>query len=111
MRTPYVLDTFVHLGYPAYLLSILGVRKALGVLALLVPGLPRLKEWAYAGLLFVCTGSAASHLALGDELMAVAAPVAFAAFTLISWGLRAYARFDLASILALVIPVRRLAHK
>ncbi|MEU7894289.1 DoxX family protein [Nonomuraea sp. NPDC049152] len=111
LRTPYVLDTFDHLGYPAYLLAILGVWKVLGVLTLIVPGFPGLKEWAYAGIFFVYTGAAASHLAAGDQSMAVATPIAFAVFTLISRGLRSSARFELTSIVALVIPVRRLADK
>ena len=49
------------LGYPVYFLTLLGVWKVLGAIALLVPGLPRLKEWAYAGIVFNMTGAAASH--------------------------------------------------
>ena len=55
----------VQLGYPAYLLTILGVWKLLGVIALLVPGFPRLKEWAYAGFFFDLTGAAVSGVASG----------------------------------------------
>jgi hypothetical protein len=53
-------------GYPAYLLTILGVWKLLGVLALLVPRFPRLKEWAYAGFFFDLTGAAVSGIASGS---------------------------------------------
>ncbi len=45
-----------HLGFPVYLLLFLGIAKCLGVLALLVPGFPRLKEWAYAGFFFDLSG-------------------------------------------------------
>jgi len=57
---------FTHLGYPAYLLRFMGTAKVLGVAAVLVPGLPRLREWAYAGLVFDLTGALYSHLSLGD---------------------------------------------
>src|ERR1044071_4962278 len=62
-RAPKVVEGFASLGYPAYFPMILGVAKALGVLALLVPGLPRLKEWAYAGFTFTFLGAICSHLA------------------------------------------------
>ena len=58
----------VALGYPAYVVTILGVWKLLAVPALLVPGFDRLKEWAYAGVMFDLTGAAASLLAVGDPL-------------------------------------------
>jgi hypothetical protein len=57
---------FSHLGYPAYLLRFIGTAKVLGVAAVLVPGLPRLREWAYAGLVFDLTGALYSHLSVGD---------------------------------------------
>ena len=60
------LDTATHLGYPAYFMSILGVWYVAAGLLLLVPRLARLKEWAYAGLVFNYTGAAASHIWVGD---------------------------------------------
>jgi uncharacterized membrane protein YphA (DoxX/SURF4 family) len=53
------IDGIVHLGYPVYFVTIIGVWKVLGALALLAPGFPRLKEWAYAGIFFNMTGAAA----------------------------------------------------
>jgi len=53
------------LGYPSYFLVILGIWKLLGAIALVVPRFPRLKEWAYAGVVFNFTGAVASHLASG----------------------------------------------
>jgi uncharacterized membrane protein YphA (DoxX/SURF4 family) len=46
---PAVVGVVTHLGYPVYILTILGVWKLLGAVVIVVPGLPRLKEWAYAG--------------------------------------------------------------
>ena len=54
-----------HLGYPAYILTIIGVWKILGVVAVLVPKFALLKEWAYAGFFFVMSGAVFSHLAVG----------------------------------------------
>jgi len=58
----------MHLGYPAYLLPFLDVAKTLGVLAVVVPGFPRLREWAYAGLTFDLSGAVYSHLSVGDPV-------------------------------------------
>jgi len=66
LRIPNALQVFTHLGYPSYLLLFLGTAKILGVVAVLVPGLPRIKEWAFAGLTFDVTGALYSHLSVGD---------------------------------------------
>jgi len=55
-----------HLGYPIYIIPFLGIAKLLAVIAILVPGFPRLKEWAYAGLVFDLTGAAYSSISVGD---------------------------------------------
>jgi hypothetical protein len=93
---PYAHDIVVdQLGYPTYLLIILGVWKIPGAVVLLVPRFPRLKEWAYAGAFFTYTGAAASHLAVGDAAFALG-PAGFGLITLASWALRPPARRDLA---------------
>jgi uncharacterized membrane protein YphA (DoxX/SURF4 family) len=61
-------DMLTHLGYPVYLLTILGIWKFLGVVAVLIPKFPLLKEWAYAGFFFVMSGAIFSHIALGDPM-------------------------------------------
>src|SRR5882672_7053568 len=61
---------FAHLGYPAYLLPFLSVAKLLGVVAILVPRFPRLKEWAYAGFVFDITGALYSFIRSGDPASA-----------------------------------------
>jgi len=66
LRIPDALLVFTHLGYPPYLLVLLGTAKILGVVAVLVPGLPRIKEWAFAGLTFDVTGALYSHLSIAD---------------------------------------------
>src|SRR5260370_31211571 len=60
-----------HLGYPIYLLTILGIWKTLGVVALLIPKFPLLKEWAYAGFFFAMSGAVFSHIASGDSVTAI----------------------------------------
>ncbi len=67
----YVEMIAVHLGYPLYFLSIIGVWKILGVIAILVPGFKLLKEWAYAGFFFVMSGAVFSHVASGDSVITI----------------------------------------
>jgi hypothetical protein len=59
-------EVFTDLGYPVYLLPFLGVAKIAGVVTILLPSFRRLKEWAYAGLVFDLTGALYSHLSVGD---------------------------------------------
>ncbi len=66
LRMPEAVEIFKHLGYPEYLIPFIGVAKILGVIAVLVPGFPRLKEWAYAGLVFDLIGALYSHISVGD---------------------------------------------
>jgi DoxX-like family len=95
-RLPYVRTIVEHLGYPDYFLTILGAWKVLGAAALLAPGLPRLKEWAYAGAIFHYTGAVASHLAVGDGATVVAYPIVQTVLVAASWALRPAARRELA---------------
>jgi hypothetical protein len=60
-----------HLGYPKYFLPFVGVAKFLGVVALLIPGFPRLKEWVYAGFVYDLSGAMYSGLAVGDPVLQV----------------------------------------
>jgi len=65
MSTPEWVEVFEQLGYPLYLLPVIGVAKVLGIIALLVPGYPRIKEWAYAGFFFDLSGAVYSGLVVG----------------------------------------------
>jgi hypothetical protein len=79
------------LGYPMYFFAILGAWKVLGAITILVPGFPRLKEWAYAGIFFDLTGAAASCAAVGGYGaygFHVLAPLIIAGFLMTSWALR-----------------------
>lgn len=78
----------VALGYPAYVLTILGAWKVLSVPALLAPRLPRLKEWAYAGIFFDLTGAAVSHAVSGDPPGRMATPLVLLFIAAASWALR-----------------------
>jgi hypothetical protein len=83
---------FEHLGYPLVLASILGVWKLLGVTAIAAPGLPRLKEWAYAGFTINLTSAFVSHLAAGDRVADWAGSIMLLAFVMVSWALRPASR-------------------
>jgi uncharacterized membrane protein YphA (DoxX/SURF4 family) len=85
---PAVVGVMRALGYPLYFLTILGVWKILGAAALLAPGLPRLKEWAYAGIFFDLTGAAFSHASSGDPAGKVVTPLVFLLLAAASWALR-----------------------
>jgi len=82
------LDSIIHLGYPVYILTILGVWKVLGVVAILIPRYPLLKEWAYAGFVFLTTGAAFSHIAAGDSIISVLPALLLLALTAVSWYFR-----------------------
>ncbi len=93
LRVPRVREVMLRLGYPTYFLVILGVWKLLGAVALVIPRFPRLKEWAYAGVVFNLTGAFASHVASGDV---EPGPMAYLAVmlgaTAASWLLRPLSR-------------------
>jgi uncharacterized membrane protein YphA (DoxX/SURF4 family) len=83
-----IRDGFAELGYPAYLVTLLGACKVLGGVALVAPGFPRLKEWAYAGIAFNLIGAAVSHAAVGHPTAKVIAPLVVLAFAVASCVLR-----------------------
>ena len=83
------------LGYPMYFFAILGFWKVLGAIAILAPGFPRLKEWAYAGIFFDLTGAAASVAAVGvygAYAFHILAPLILTGITVASWALRPQSR-------------------
>ena len=92
LRLPPFYGTAMHLGYPAYFMTILGVWYVSAGIVVLAPRLPRLKEWAYAGLMFNYTAAAVSHLWVGDGPKAVVGPLVFAGLTAASWALRPQSR-------------------
>ena len=79
------VEPMVHLGYPVYFASLLGIWKILGVVAIHLPNYPRLKEWAYAGFFFAMSGAAYSRLAVGDPLKEIFPSLFLLLLTLLSW--------------------------
>ena len=86
LNTPDAIAFMTHLGYPTYLTPFLGVAKVLGIIAILIPGYPRIKEWAYAGLAFDLIGAAYSVMAVepgpGALFMLVFIGLAFGSYFL-----------------------------
>jgi uncharacterized membrane protein YphA (DoxX/SURF4 family) len=76
------------LGYPMYLLSIIGVWKILGVIVILLPKFPLVKEWAYAGFFFVMSGAFISHLAVGQPFVEAVPSLILLTVTVLSWYFR-----------------------
>lgn len=76
------------MGYPMYFLTLLGIWKILGVVALLVPKFPLLKEWTYAGFFFAMSGAVFSHIALGHAMGEIFAPLLLLILTVVSWYFR-----------------------
>jgi hypothetical protein len=75
MGTKEAADIFKQMQFPEYLMRFIGIAKLLGVVAVLYPGFPRLKEWAYAGLFFDLAGVLYGSLALGTSFMSVVPPM------------------------------------
>ncbi len=93
LRTPAMVTILTRLGYPPYLMTILGTWKILGVIAILMPGFKLVKEWAYAGFFFVMTGALISHLACGDDGMKeIIGPIMQTVFIILSWYFRPASR-------------------
>jgi hypothetical protein len=79
------VEFILELGYPVYFLPLLGFWKILGVAAILIPRLPLLKEWAYAGFFFTMSGALFSHIAAGNTINEMLPPVLLLILTAISW--------------------------
>lgn len=92
LKTKEEAELMTHLGYPLYFLTILGIWKILGVIAVLIPEFPLLKEWAYAGFFFAMSGAIVSHLAMGDAAKEYFGPVLLLALTIVSWYFRPASR-------------------
>ncbi|HLY70577.1 MAG TPA: DoxX family protein [Puia sp.] len=77
-----------HLGYPLYVLTLFGIWKILGVITVLIPKFPLLKEWAYAGFFFLMSGAIFSHIALHDSIRDMFPSLLLLILTLVSWYVR-----------------------
>jgi hypothetical protein len=92
LQPPDVLAGLSHLGYPAHFATLLGIWKLLGVVAVLVPGYARVKEWAYAGMFIDLTGAAVAHASVGDPVGNVLTPLVILAVVAASYLLRPESR-------------------
>jgi hypothetical protein len=92
LNTKEEVDMFARLGYPVYFLSIIGIWKILGTIAILIPKFPVLKEWAYAGFFFTMSGAVFSHAAVGDGATDFIGPALLITLTFVSWFLRPASR-------------------
>jgi uncharacterized membrane protein YphA (DoxX/SURF4 family) len=86
--SPPGVEGITHLGYPIYFLTIIGIWKILGVVAVLVPRFPLVKEWAYAGFFFAMSGAIFSHIAVGDPLKEIFPSSLLLILTVVSWYFR-----------------------
>ena len=94
------VDMITHLGYPVYLLTLLAAWKIFGVVAILIPKFPLLKEWAYAGFFFIMSGAIFSHIAAGDPMSESLPSLLLLILTAVSWYFRPLDRK--------IIPVKQL---
>ena len=85
---PMVRETLTRLGYPAYILAILGPAKLIGAVALLQTRAATLREWAYAGFTINLIGATASHLFSGDPVAVAAPPAIFLLLLAVSYALK-----------------------
>ena len=81
-------DFIIEMGYPVYFLTILGILKILGVITVLIPKFPLLKEWAYAGFFFAMSGAVFSHIAVGHSMKELFPPLLLLVLTIVSWYFR-----------------------
>jgi hypothetical protein len=82
------VETITQLGYPVYILTILAIWKFLGVVAVLIPRYPLLKEWAYAGFFFAMSGAVISHVAVGEPINEIFPALLLIILTVVSWYFR-----------------------
>ena len=85
---PGSLDSMTRLGYPAYFVTLLGIAKIMGVIVLLIPKFPLLKEWAYAGFFFMMSGAIFTHTAAGNSISEIFPSLLLLILTIVSWYFR-----------------------
>lgn len=88
MKNKDEVENFTKLGFPIYLMTIIGIWKIIGVIVALIPKYPLLKEWAYAGFFFTMSGALASHIIVGDPVSKIFPPLLLLTITCISWYFR-----------------------
>lgn len=84
----HIAQDMAHLGYPTYFLKIIGVWKILAAIVIVIPNIPLIKEWAYAGMMLDLTGAAFSRFAIGDPLPQIIIPLCIAMLVTVNHLLR-----------------------
>ncbi|MEO5943604.1 MAG: DoxX family protein [Ferruginibacter sp.] len=92
LQVKQIVDGFAPLGYPLYFISIIGFWKVMAIIAILVPGFPLVKEWAYAGVFFAMTGASVSQLMAHAPIFHIIVPLFITGFAIASWYLRPASR-------------------
>jgi uncharacterized membrane protein YphA (DoxX/SURF4 family) len=90
----HIARDMAHLGYPTYFLKIIGVWKMLGAIVVVIPKIPRIKEWAYAGMIFDLSGAAFSRFTIGDPLPQIIIPLCLATLVTVNYLLRHSLRYQ-----------------
>ncbi|MBK6263852.1 DoxX family protein [Marivirga sp. S37H4] len=85
MGNNHILTDILHLGFPTYIMKILGFWKVGAAISILLPKTVRLKEWAYAGMLFDLSGAAFSRMSIGDPAQMIIIPLLIMGLVVISW--------------------------
>ena len=88
IKTKEEVNLMEHIDFPLYFLPLIGIWKILGVIAVLIPKFPLLKEWAYSGFFFVMSGAVYSHLVNGDGVKEFFGPILLIILTIVSWYFR-----------------------
>lgn len=88
LKTKEEVEMFTRLGYPMYFMTLIAVWKIAGVIAVLIPKFPLLKEWAYAGFFFAMSGAIASHIVCDDAAKDLFGPSLLLVLTITSWYFR-----------------------
>ena len=91
-KQEFLIEAMLHIGFPLYVMNILGTAYVLAAIAIIVPGFPKLKEWAYAGVVFAMTAAFASHVSIGDTFANAAPPLVILSLTVASYVLRPNSR-------------------
>ena len=91
-KQDFLIEIMTHLGYPLYVMPILGTAYVLAAIALVIPGHPWVKEWAYAGVVFAMTAALASHVFSGDGFDSFAPPLVIIFLLVASYMLRPQSR-------------------
>jgi DoxX-like protein len=84
----HIAQNMAHLGYPIYFLKIIGTWKILAAIVVVLPNIPRIKEWAYAGMILDLTGASFSRFAVGDALPQIIIPLGIATLVTVNYLLR-----------------------